>query len=481
MDPAATTNARQMLLPEREARTLLLVRAVEETDGEGILLSPHVREAATRRVFDDAAITPDEGARLRARAALLGDALRRDAPWLAALLDPPRSRGVVVIGTLLVAAAIGAASNLLGPHRHVSVLAFPLAGILGWNLAVYAALLARSAARLVARARARRPRLRWVARCLESARVSEMAWRLRGGAPSLAVVDAVARFHRLWLAAAAPLATARVRAALHLAAAAMAAGAIGGMYASGIAFEYRATWESTWLDASSVRHYLGTVLGPASRLLGLPIPDVAPLRGPAGDGPAAPWIHLWAATLGLFVVAPRAALALVAAIAAARLARRLPVEIDAAYARRALHAGRGVASVVEIVYYGGVPDVRLRERLHATLQEEAGARAVIRDGPRLAYGDGPEAVELGGVPVGGQVAVVFAVAQTPEVEVHGEFLRELRERVDRAGSVLTVVLETATYAERVGSAARVRERRAAWERLLRDLDVTPMELMSPAD
>jgi hypothetical protein len=480
MDPAATTNARQMLLPEREARTLLLVRAVEETDGEGILLSPHVREAATRRVFDDAAITPDEGARLRARAALLGDALRRDAPWLAALLDPPRSRGVV-IGTLLVAAALGAASNLLGPHRHVSVLAFPLAGILGWNLAVYAALLAQSAARLVARARARRPRLRWVAGCLESIRVSEMARRLRGGAPSLAVVDAVARFHRLWLAAAAPLATARVRAALHLAAAAMAAGATGGMYASGIAFEYRATWESTWLDASSVRQYLGTVLGPASRLLGLPIPDVAPLRGPAGDGPAAPWIHLWAATLGLFVVAPRAALALVAAIAAARLARRLPVEIDAAYARRALHAGRGAASVVEIVYYGGVPDVRLRERLHATLQEEAGARAVIRDGPRLAYGDGPEAVELGGVPVGGQVAVVFAVAQTPEVEVHGEFLRELRERVDRAGSVLTVVLETATYAERVGSAARVRERRAAWERLLRDLDVTPMELMSPAD
>jgi hypothetical protein len=465
-----------MLLPEREARTLLLVRAVEETDGEGVILSPHVRQAATRRVFDDPAVAPDDGTRLRARAALLRDTLQRGAPRLAAVLDPPRSRGVVVIGTVLVAAALGAASNLLGPHRHVSVLAFPLAGILGWNLAVYAALLARSVARVVARVRGRRPRLAWMARCLESARVSEMARRLRGGAPSPAVADAVARFHRLWLAAAAPLAIARVRSALHLAAAAMAAGAIGGLYASGIAFEYRATWESTWLDASSVRQYLGSVLGPASRVLGVPIPDVAPLRGPAGDGPAAPWIHLWAVTLGLFVVAPRAALALVAALAAARVARRLPVEIDAAYARRALHAGRGAASLVEIVYYGGMPDLRLRERLHATLQEEAGARAVIRDGARLAYGDGPEAVDLGGAPAGGRVAVVFALAQTPEAEVHGEFLRELRERVDRAGWQLTVVLETATYGARVGSATRVRERRAAWERLLRDLDVEPMEL-----
>ena len=112
---------------------------------------------------------------------------------------------------------------------------------------------------------------------------------------------------------------------LHLAALAVALGALAGMYVSGIALEYRATWESTWLDARAVQRYLDALLGPAARVLGTPVPDVAPLRGPAGEGPAAPWIHLWATTLVLAVVIPRAALALLEAAIAGRLARRLPV------------------------------------------------------------------------------------------------------------------------------------------------------------
>jgi hypothetical protein len=207
------------------------------------------------------------------------------------------------------------------------------------------------------------------------------------------------------------------------------------------------------------------------------VPDVAPLRGPVGEGSAAPWIHLWAATLGLFVVIPRAALALLDALTAARLGRWLPVEIDAAYARRALHSGRGAASVVDGVYYSCAPDAGLRERLHAMLQEQAGARAVVRDAVTLDYGDAPDRIALGDDPaVSGRIVVVFALAQTPESEVHGEFLGKLYDRVDRAGGEITVVLETATYRQRVGSAERVRERRATWDRLLRDVGLTATEL-----
>jgi hypothetical protein len=182
-------------------------------------------------------------------------------------------------------------------------------------------------------------------------------------------------------------------------------------------------------------------------------------------------------TLGLFVLAPRAALAGLSALFAARLARRLPVEVDAAYARRALHAGRGAATRVEIVYYSCAPDTALRERLHALLQEHAGARAVICDGPSLDYGDGPERVALPeDSPGSGLAVVVFPLAQTPEADVHGEFVEGLRERLDRVGWPLMVALETATYRRRVGSADRVRERRATWDRLLRDLRVTAIEL-----
>jgi hypothetical protein len=211
-------------------------------------------------------------------------------------------------------------------------------------------------------------------------------------------------------------------------------------------------------------------------VLDVPVPDVAPLRGPAGDGSAAPWIHLWGTTIALFVVGPRAALALLEALNAARLSRWLPVAVDADYARRALHSGRGAATLVEVVYYSCAPDTGLRERLHARLQEEAGARAVVRDGARLEYGDDPARVTVPDGTGVGTVVVVFPLAQTPEAEVHGDFLERLQARLDRGGWPLSVVLETATYRQRVGSEDRVRERRATWDRLLRDLNLTAVEL-----
>ena len=464
---------RSVRIPEREARTLLMIRAVEDTDHDGLLLPSRTRAAVTRRVFDDGA--RDDRVRLRKRASLLRDDLLREAPALERLLEPPKATGALLLAVTLVSAAIGALSNLLGPQRHVSILAFPLAGILVWNLVVYAALIVRVIVGMTARRGG--GRLAFLGRWLEGARLSGLARRLGASARSAAVADAVARFQRLWVTAAAPLVAARIRIALHLAAFAMAAGAIAGMYASGIAFEYRATWESTWLAPPTVQRYLDIVLGPAARVLGVAVPDVGPLRGPVGEGDAKPWIHLWATTLGLFVLFPRAALALLDALNAARLARWLPVHLDAGYVRRALHSGRGAASAVEIVYYSCDLETELRERLHTTLQEQAGARAVIRDAARLEYGDDPERITLPEDPsLSGLVVLVFPLAQTPEVEVHGEFLERLLDRLDRAGWQLTVVLDAATYRQRVGSDERVRERRVTWNRLLRDLDVIVMEL-----
>jgi hypothetical protein len=101
---------------------------------------------------------------------------------------------------------------------------------------------------------------------------------------------------------------------------------------------------------------------------------------------------------------------------------------------------------------------------------------VVHDGMRLQYGDGPERVAVPDGTAAGTLVVVFVLAQTPEAEVHGAFLEGLQARLDSAGWPLIVVLETATYRQRVGSDDRVRERRATWDRLLRDLGVTAIEL-----
>jgi hypothetical protein len=461
-------------LSEHDARTLLLVQAVEEVDADGLLLSPRTRAAATQHAFDDSNRAADDPGRLRARADILRDEIRREAPPLQRVLEPPGWQGTTMLLVLAVGVVVGASTNAFGPTHHVSVLAFPLVTILGWNLVAYGAFLLRSV-RMLARGPAS-PRLARLGRWLEGLRLSHLARRFGASTRSAVVADAVQRFQRLWMPVAAPLIAARMRMMLHVGAFAMALGAIAGMYVSGIAFEYRATWESTWLDPPDVQRYVNVVLGPAARLLSIAVPDVAPLRGPNGEGDARPWIHLWATTLGLFVLLPRAGLAALEALTAARLSRGLSVEVDAGYARRALHSGRGATTAVEVVYYSCAPDPVLREKLHAVLQEHAGARAVIRDGPSLDYGDDAGQITLPAAPSPGVVALVFTLAQTPEPEVHGKFVERLRERIDADGWELVLILETATYRQRAGSVARVQERRATWERFLRAVHATAVEV-----
>ena len=67
-----------------------------------------------------------------------------------------------------------------------------------------------------------------------------------------------------WARVAAPLYAARAARILHLAAAALALGVIAGLYVRGLAFEYRATWESTFLDPAQVRALLAAALAPGA-------------------------------------------------------------------------------------------------------------------------------------------------------------------------------------------------------------------------
>ena len=77
-----------------------------------------------------------------------------------------------------------------------------------------------------------------------------------------------------WSALVAPLMAARAARVLHLAAALFALGAVAGLYVRGLVFEYRAGWESTFLDAPAVHALLSFFLSPAAQLIGIPFPSV---------------------------------------------------------------------------------------------------------------------------------------------------------------------------------------------------------------
>lgn len=340
----------------RDARRLLLLRAIEdETDGDASVAAARERlpwsagdatwagEEARRQLADaDGAATslPERWLVLRARVALqrLSERLRGldDLSDTRGLPGDAAARAATVL--LVVAAfALGLLGHAVGPDGRFDLLALPLTGVIAWNLAVYAALAVaalrpgRSAAPFGPFGRA------WQAGFARLA-----AWPAK--APGADGQDALRTLRRhaaaRWWQAGAGLQAARAGVALHLAAAALAAGALAGLYLRGLVFAYRASWDSTFLDAGAVHALLSTVLGPASRLAGIALPDVATLQalrasaGPGGD--AAPWIHLWSLTALGLVVLPRLLLAAAAAWRASRLRRHFPLPLDGAYFRRLL-------------------------------------------------------------------------------------------------------------------------------------------------
>ncbi|HVS17160.1 MAG TPA: DUF2868 domain-containing protein [Planctomycetota bacterium] len=449
-------------VPLEALRRACLVRAFEEADPEGRVLAAVECRRAVPAV--------DEGP-----AAFVA----RRAGELSGLLDT-RARGLLAASRVgLPAASIAALGLLAGlatnalSARLVSVLAFPLLGALAWNLAVYAGLALHGL-----RGRGARPAHVGLVERLARAFVASRARRaLLGDSGETSAVAGVAavNFARHWGRLARPWILARLRLSLHLGAAALAAGMVGGMYLRGLAFEYRATWESTFLDAQSVQALLDVVLAPASALSRTPVPDVAPLRERAGD--AAPWIHLWAWTALCFAILPRLALAGLEASRARRLARGLPLDLEDAYHRRLLAPTGGMGVRVEVAPYALDLGARATERLRALLHDLFGARATIGVRTRAEYGSERDALAPAGE--GTVLVLVFGLAQTPELEVHARLLEELRAGLE-PGQQMLVVVDAADYAARLGDGegarARLDERRRAWDRAAREAGLAALHL-----
>jgi hypothetical protein len=212
---------------------------------------------------------------------------------------------------------------------------------------------------------------------------------------------------------------------------------------------------------------LHVVLAPGSWLTGIAVPDANHLRtvaaGSAGEN-AAPWIHLYAATVLLLVIVPRLAMASVARLRERRLASHFPIGIEHAYFQRLLRGWReGTARVVAVPYSYAVP----------AASAEGFARVIARAYPAavdiawlapVAYGD--DALPSLPSPPPAVVAAVFNASATPERENHGAFIAALAARVAGRAPLLAIV-DTSDFASRFADQpGRIAERRAAWERAL---------------
>ena len=311
-------------MDEAAARRILLVRAFETTPGAP--WSDADRRWADREAQREAGTAQaDAEALIAGRARLASQRLVSRDPGIGTLLaaiDMPAWASTTLAA---IAFAIGLASDAIGGSHRINLLAPPLLALMVWNLAVYA-LLAAHALRGRGAGSVRGP-WRSALQALLDRMIALALPRQRS--------KAMVRFVADWSASGRALHGQRLARALHLAAAAFALGALASMYGRGLAFEYRAGWDSTFLDADAVRRILGIVLAPARAFAGLELPDAARLAalhfaGGAGEN-AARWIHAWAVSVLVVVVLPRLALAGLATWRAGQLAKAFALALEGDY------------------------------------------------------------------------------------------------------------------------------------------------------
>jgi hypothetical protein len=457
---------------EEALRKILLVKAVEEADPDGTVLPAADRAAAGREVMRSGAGAAPE-ALLAMRAELLTGKIAARHPFVANLLAMLGATPTLTLALVIAGLALGASLPVLDGPRHINVLAIPVGGLVAWNLAVYAWLVA-------ARVRRRPP---GAVRAWFATLLSRQATRLVTGSRAFnaPLADSLHTFLRDWLAASRPLLLARGATAFHLAAAAVGVGVIASLYVRGMVFDYRAVWESTFLEASQARAALALFSGPASWLTGIAVPGAAEIEalrvrpGATGGGSAAPWIHLISATTLLFVVIPRAILAVATAVRARQLSLHAPMpDAVAAHFRSAFAGVDGAvprASAIVMPFASELSPGALA-RLVAWVQREAGGPVDVdaRDG--VPYGEEERYLEAFAAQGGSGADIVvlpFSLASTPEAENHGIVLTGVRDRLaTRPGARLLVVVDEAPYAQRMaGSPERIAERREAWRAFVR--------------
>jgi hypothetical protein len=462
---------------EADARNVILLRAFETSTPRTDAWNDDDRAWASRAAAEVVGSGADAEQFLARRAALAVERLdgrdRNVQRTLRAMNWRPWVGWVIVA----VAFALGLAMDAIGPAQRVNILAFPLLALIAWNLVVYLLLIGSSVVSITASDNVGPGPLR--------RGVARLALGIAHALPANASTPLLPFTHD-WTKRSSPLLLARAARVLHWAAFAFALGAIVSLYLRGLVLEYRAGWESTFLDAESVRHLLSYVLAPASAITGIAVPDAGHIdaiqfsKGPGEH--AGPWLHLFSAVIALFVLLPRALLALISQWREKRLIKRFPLTIDDAYFQGFLRAHRGERARIRVIPYSYHLSPQSTLGFNRVVTRVFGSGADVSVAPAVAFG-GEDALPSDLVPADrpALVAVVFSLTATPEAEHHNVFVNAIAQRAGMATPVAVIVDESGFRERFAGQPGRQEERRNAWRRLLETTGREPVfvDLVTP--
>ena len=184
-----------------------------------------------------------------------------------------------------------------------------------------------------------------------------------------------------------------------------------------------------------------------------------------GEGvPAAAWIHLFAITVGLFVVLPRMLLAWGAKRRALGLEAAIdPRSLAADYIAKLLKTREGGNLMARIVPHRMELGSKERDRLRAFAHQLWGGQLWVEFSDPIAYGGEDEAE----FEAADYQMLVLNLSATPEDESQGRLVKRFSAQLAGAGLVL---LEGAPFRERFGGLGeferRLSERIEAWRAVL---------------
>lgn len=453
---------------EQVARNVVLMRAIETADQKHEILTDDDRSYASRSAKElaqwqaaDSKSEATAGHFLQQRSELILKKIAERTPSFAKFTKP-RSAWLILSMVLPVLALLAGAGldRITDPHR-VDLLSAPLLLVIAWNFVVYLGML--------------------ILLVVPTSKFKSWRSRLpampkpgkRGYPRKMPVVltTAVLAFLTEWTTMSVKLTVARVGRTMHLSAALFALGAMLSLYARGFLSQYSAGWESTFLDGRQVHALLSFLFAPAEwvfPLRGFSLADIEALHFPQASlaTGGARWVHLYAATLFLLVVAPRLILFGFAQWQARKLTRKFPIDLTHPYFRQFNETLGGAPGVLRILPYSFTIDEARDRGLNSIAAMLLGqrARAMIR--PSIAYGDEPKDVLRDtsvNDPAVSITAVLFNLAATPENENHGALLDYLVRESQRG---IAVLIDQSSFLERVGfqadGDARVVERIALW-------------------
>jgi hypothetical protein len=463
-------------------RNILFIQAVEGFDEGGTVLTEHDKNDA---VIQAGAPLPVKSARsvqqefLATRADLLLSRLHAKFPRSSRSLDLHHGRswfGVTFLVVGVLAVVLGFLSNELGPEKRINILSFPLLGILLWSFAIYLGEIVFFFTRRGNRGHGS-GWLDGVTGFFESHGVGGGRDLSAGEDADSLLEHSRRKFEKDWSRLIHPVQLARLKVMLHTAAFLLAAAIIGGMYVNGLANEYRAVWESTFFEnGSALRPFLSAVLGPAAAVSGANLPDAtaldaihwgATVNGETPGENAARWIHWYAITIGLFVLLPRAILAILWSLRAARLRSTLPFrDIAPRYFEHILSVSIGSSRAIRVVPYAFEPDDASRKSVIRALEDHFGRSIALTWSPHIAFGD-EEEFSLESIDETIDLIPLFDFSATPEKETHLVVYQTLSALTPNP--VRSILLDTVSFTAKAASLPDALERRenreSSWRKL----------------